>query len=532
MVSFDSKLHIASIESEDKWNNFNVLTITQSTKAPLPAIRAYLGARYSRSADSIKDIAKEVLDKRIDASARLEAIFHGYGHRSVGDMADIFVCIERIPIFFAQRTFNHNPVISGQERSTRFQNFQEPQFVKIPSSIKVSKTISEKYESIMKKALRFYREVLDPTREALKEYFNINEEDKIEAKSLQARTFDTARYFLPIGLETSFAVVMSARSWSEYISYLQGSPWVVDKRIGEMIFQLLTGEGFNDKEYVPEAMTLIRHVEPNTSRIDSSREIAEFLKETVNDNLLDYTEFNPSDRIDESFVLNYTEDPIRMMINHYAELFNDRIVLTDGVENVARQVGEFISKYHDHFSNPGTIAQTGSIMLNGWADYGVIKDLVRHRSFERFIPFYEVNFDYENILARKPEESFALCDYLYLDGLEDLQKEYRNKFTELYTDIFDWTREAAKEMDKVILSEYMRYLLPHGHLLRYNFYASFDDLLYTISLRTRPGGHIAYRQLTYKWLERLAEMSSVWDGLLEKIPVVDASSRDQFIKRS
>ena len=128
--TFRKDIQRASIESEDDWNQFKVHTLLENVNQKQPSINAYLGARYSRSADSIIDIASEIIKNNTDAAQRLEAIFHGYGHKSVGDMAQLFVCIENIPMFTAMKIFYLNSVISGQERSTRYQNFEEPNILK------------------------------------------------------------------------------------------------------------------------------------------------------------------------------------------------------------------------------------------------------------------------------------------------------------------------------------------------------------------------------------------------------------------
>jgi thymidylate synthase ThyX len=103
---------------------------------------------------------------------------------------------------------------------------------------------------------------------------------------------------------------------------------------------------------------------------------------------------------------------------------------------------------------------------------------------------------------------------------------------EYYSLVRDWFEKAKKELSADIANEYAKYLLPHGHSTKYKFYASIDDLAYTISLRTRNGGHIAYRKLTYDWLVSLAKSDPFWIGLLNKLPEVKVDSREQFIDRS
>ena len=231
---FKKDLQIASIRSKSPWNRFEVHTLLQNSTQKQPSINAYLGARYSRSSDSITGIAKEIIKNNTDAAQRLEDIFHGYGHKSVGDMADLFVCIENIPMFTAMKIFYLNSVIAGQERSTRYQNFESPKFVKIPKEVCSDVNIRKEYDRIMLKQMSDYKRLLEKTKISLKEYFRIDDENKEEKVALQARSFDTARYLLPYGLNTSMAAVMSARNWSELISYFNASDSVVENEVGKL----------------------------------------------------------------------------------------------------------------------------------------------------------------------------------------------------------------------------------------------------------------------------------------------------------
>jgi len=72
-------LNIATIKSESDWNKFKVHTLLQNPTQKQPSINAYLGARYSRSCDSITDIASEIMESGTDAAEKLEKIFSGYG---------------------------------------------------------------------------------------------------------------------------------------------------------------------------------------------------------------------------------------------------------------------------------------------------------------------------------------------------------------------------------------------------------------------------------------------------------------------
>lgn len=73
--TFRKDLQIASVRSESMWNKFKVHTLLQNPLQKQPSINAYLGARYSRSSDSILDIAREIIESNTDAADRLEKYF-------------------------------------------------------------------------------------------------------------------------------------------------------------------------------------------------------------------------------------------------------------------------------------------------------------------------------------------------------------------------------------------------------------------------------------------------------------------------
>lgn len=528
--TFRKDIQIASIESEDDWNQFKVHTLLENVNQKQPSINAYLGARYSRSSDSVIDIASEIIKNNTDAAQRLEAIFHGYGHKSVGDMAQLFVCIENIPMFTAMKIFYLNSVISGQERSTRYQNFEEPEYIKIPKEICNDKKIRQEYEDIILKQMHDYSVLLKKTKEIFKEYFNINEDIKEEKSALQARSFDCARYLLPYGVQTSMAAVMSARNWSELISYLNASNGIVDREVGKLIYSLLGDSDIEIAGYVREADGLIRHTEANYSRKNSTKEILEYLRKKVPPQKSYISQGSESD----SCTVSYNDNAVEDLFTHYELLINPL-----GSENElefddedSEYIGEVLFKNHNQHSLIGNLGQSGSIKIEGMASLCTLKDLNRHRSFERFIPLLHDEINIDNELNRESKDCFFLCNYLGIPEMSELKKEYEKALIGTYNMIKRWRNDSLKAMSKEYSQEYTRYLLPHAHSTKYCFYASIDDLQYTINLRSARGGHIAYRVLMYKWLESLKSNDSIWYPLLEKIEIPDPASRSQFIDRS
>ena len=425
--TFRKELQIAGISSESKWNKFRVLTLLQNVAQKQPSINAYLGARYSRSADSVIDIAKEIIDNNTDAAERLEKIFHGYGHKSVGDMADLFVCMENIPMLGVMRFFYTNSVLAGQERSTRYQDFGNPQFVRIPEEVCKDRGIRKEYETLILKQMSEYRRLLPLTKKALKENFKTKSDQE---STLNARTFDTVRYLIPLGLHSSFAVNMSARSWSEEISFLNASDNVVDNELGNLLLQLLGQSDIDIKGYIREADGLIRHTDANCCRRNSNKEILEYIKHRLSKQRKYITPKCEDDTISISHNVGGIED----LITHYELLINPLGSKKEYEfdEKDERYIGEKIFEYHNHHNLMGNIGQSGSIRIEGMSSVGSLKDLNRHRSMERYIPFFHDEIDIDNELDRENKDCYFLCNYLEIEKLQPLRKEYTKVLNDTY----------------------------------------------------------------------------------------------------
>lgn len=529
-LSYRKDLNIASIKSESVWNEFKVHTLLQNTEQKQPSINAYLGARYSRSADSILDIASEIIENKTNASEKLETIFSGYGHKSVGDMADLFVCIENIPLYVAMRIFYVTSVVSGQERSTRFQNFENPEFVKMPKEICTNESISGGYERIILKEMNDYRELLTPTREQLKKHFNINEENPQEMSALKARAFDTARYLLPLGINTSAAYLMSARNWSEVISQLCASDNISENEVADMLLNLLGESKLDAKGYVREADNLIRHTDPNCCRKTSTKEILKYLEKRISRKQINPV---PENQLDAVTITN-CPDSTESLISHYELLLNplgskDEFEFSDEDQEV---IGDIIFQNHNHHNLIGNIGQSGAIKIEGFADLGVLKDLNRHRSMERYVPWLHDEVDMDQELNRPNDECVYLCSYLDILDLDKLKKEYLSRLSETYDMIRKWRIDAKEVLPIEVVDEYTRYLTPYAHCTKYVMYGSLEDLQYVTNLRTRNGGHIAYRALTYEWLRKLSVANPIWRPLLDQIVKPLYDDKGQFVDRS
>lgn len=522
---YDPELGIAGIE--DKNSGVRVYTLLQQPGIKKAAFNAYTGARYSRSDKSIFDIVGEVLktavakDIKVDeyASDRVEKIVSGYGHPSVADMSHNFICMENLPMITIMRYFYLNAKQDGQERSTRFQDFSKPNFY-IPKSKGAQ---SDDYCSILYKSIDAYNELKDETYETLKNVFQIESSDSAGMKALEARTFDTLRFFIPMGMRTSGCAVMSSRDWSRYIGILKGSTQIVENELGDLLFELLTGSDELKKQgYIPESDVLIRHSEANNTSFETIEDLKLNLK--VN-SMINWESLKDSRNHKGAFLVN----PTMALAEHVGLLLSTKLVDDQKVlshKSFFESASNRIFSKHNHHNQLGPIFQSGALAIKSITDIGSLKDFNRQRSLERFIPFCENNLE-KNVLL---SNTYTLCEYLKQPGLRLLKAKYENALDDIYKNI-----NLLNSRFSGYTLEELRYLLPHAHQTPYRVYGSLDDLLYVECLRIRPGGHINYRVESWNWRDwmRTSEifgLQELWNEI--KISKPDPLSRDEFINRS
>src|SRR5262245_3830173 len=90
-----------------------------------PETQAYAMAKYSRSSQGMLESIGELSEQR--AAQFLETFYFQYGHRSIADLAHLAIAFEHVSILAAIAIVDEQ-VWDGQERSTRYQNFNRTRY--------------------------------------------------------------------------------------------------------------------------------------------------------------------------------------------------------------------------------------------------------------------------------------------------------------------------------------------------------------------------------------------------------------------
>src|SRR5215472_5708178 len=110
-----------------------------------PEVQAYALAKYSRSAQLLRESIDELSTQR--AEQFLNTFYFQYGHRSIADLAHIALAIENVSMLAAFHVVDE-PLWDGQERSSRYQDFRKSGFY-IPPALADGSPERETYTSAL-----------------------------------------------------------------------------------------------------------------------------------------------------------------------------------------------------------------------------------------------------------------------------------------------------------------------------------------------------------------------------------------------
>src|SRR5271157_4010156 len=253
-----------------------------------PEVLAYGMAKYSRSALSLRESLSELNEQK--AEKFLNTFYFQYGHRSIADLAHIALAIERLSIL-AATVLVDEPRWDGQERSTRYQDFQKSGYY-VPN-FGGDTTARALYRKTVDLLFSEYRHFSDEMFGYLRDRTPKPPEMKKEAyeRTLRARAFDISRYLLPLATNTSLGQIVSARTLETQVSRLLSHTHAEVRRLGELLKQAAREPSYNVNHAA--ARQLLQEIEGECASL--GERTAEFLLRDVRvaPTLMKYAEPSP-----------------------------------------------------------------------------------------------------------------------------------------------------------------------------------------------------------------------------------------------
>ena len=495
-----------------------------------PEVQAYGMAKYSRSALSMRESLAEINDQK--AEKFLNTFYFQYGHRSIADLAHIAFAIERLSILAATVAVDE-PRWDGQERSTRYQDFQKSGYY-IPD-FEANADARGLYREIIDLLFAEYRHFSGEMFHYLRERTPKPVEMKQDAyeRTLRARAFDISRYLLPLAANTSLGQIVSARTLENQVSRLLSHTHAEVRRLGELLRQAAQDPAYNvghakARELLEQmehespataerarelllrpvrvAPTLMKYAEPNAYEIETRRDLTAAAAE-----LLAGAAIKPAPMVD---LLD--DDPLEIdlpttLLYQYSHHSYRQIrdVVSDLPAMRRQEIVDLGLRHrgrHDEVARAFCAGQP--FRFDILMDIGGFRDMHRHRRCVQIVQDYTTAHGYEV----PPEIDSA--------GL-----------TLRYDSLMERAQDAAAQLaarDAHEAEEQSQYVIPLAFRKRTLFKMDFAEALYISELRTGAAGHFSYRNVAYAMYEAVAQR---YPALAKYFRVTDVREPVDLLKR-
>lgn len=528
-----------------------VTTTVANPEKRVASHKAWAGARQSRAAGMPWNILHEMGEKGVNPDQKLEAMFRGYGHASVGDMARLMVDLGKVPMHLCLALFNEGTINSGQEKSTRYQStfgkaVLHPVYNYLPEDLPedVSTRLEEEYQAFGANALASFARHKAALLPAFAQYYQIDTSDSLQKSALTSRVLDCVRYFLLFGQWSGMSFETSARDWSRILAELKASPISYYHKVARQVEKLLAPDSAEEEElnYRAEAPSLIRHTSPQQTTNQNLQILKQFLiKET--DLLQRVPLLKSTPRAVEQRVAmigpEYTEGE-RLVASYILLLWpgleRDRLLDWLHAQDVEMKqtMGAIIFSGHTNYNELPTFARTTHMTLVIEGSLGELRDLNRHRAWGRFFPLPLV---FGERLSRETLEQIIARGFtlpLYLTEVPDfaeLRSAFEQDLQAYYDKLLALIEKVSLAYGDSIDYTFALNLLPLAQEIDLWMHGDPRQALYLTEQRSRPGGHINYRRLAYEANQLLAASEPYLAAMrIDKRP--DPASREEFLDRS
>lgn len=512
------------------------------------AHKAWGGARQSRAPGAPWDIYAEMVQKDIDPSKRAEQMFAGYGHKSVGDMADMMRDAHLVPLHYCLAEFNHMFVNAGQEKSTRYQIIfgDKPLFELkhfLPKEVEKGavEELEEEYQALGRLSLGYFTKYSQDLVSPFTDHFRPRTAKQRD--SLNSRVLDCARFFVLMGQRTAMSNKNSARDWSRWIAELKSSHMPLYKRIGDQMVKFFAPteaeEGFLGAK--AEAPSLIRHTEENDTTNRNLAELKRFVESETQ--LLSEVgmEEGRGEMDHDVFLLSrdFTEGEklvCQYLLTIWPGLKREELLgwVKTRPDDLKRQISSIVFRDHHCNNELGNLAATRGISLVFRAAIGEHRDNNRHRAWGRFLPLplvFGVPVDFKTA-KQILNKGYHLPLYLSkMPEFSSVGKQFSSDLANYYGHANAFLEKLHQKFGDTIDYSVVINLLPLAHSEEMWMHGDIKGASYFPDRRRRPGGHVNYIDLAARANELIANSDPYLSGLrFHASP--QPFSREEFFDRS
>ncbi|MFH1451048.1 MAG: FAD-dependent thymidylate synthase [bacterium] len=474
-----------------------------SVLGALPEPGGYAIAKFSRTAvyKSYQDWVMELNEE--GAERFYNSFYFQYGHGSIADLAHLMVVFENISVP-ARNVLLDDQLIDAQSRSTRYVDFSKSVLI-IPPEIKEDKELLALFQETSQEMISLYSEVIKRIAKIYQERYLVDKPPEMEedafVRLVRARAIDSARYLLPGAIPKSMGIIASARTWERIITKFLSSDLRECQEIGKELQQVICEkQAFN----------------PGIVKINQADYLTEEQKEKVKKDVAGNNVGLPT-------LVKYAQKN-EYPGNIYKELKQELAKLSlpeaDGKRGVA---------LYENVSPEIDLAAT-LLYKSSACSYGQLVDLIKSQPpafLEKIIDLtYGKRGEHDPVVKEAATNSLIFDICMDIGGFRDLHR-HRNCVQILKDVLWTYGFDMPKEIDEIglagaynqvtaktknafdrIETKYPgigQYILPQAARRRFLMKMTPWELQYIVELRTRPQGHISYREIAYQMYQEFAK---------------------------
>jgi thymidylate synthase ThyX len=451
-----------------------------------PEKSAYALARYSRSADSIRQSVDWV--RSHNSQSFLESFYFQYGHQSIADLGHTVLCFEGVSELAASE-IEDETLWDGQAKSSRYQDFSKAGFIVPPEFDRVD---AERYKAVGDALIAAYKSIHTRVNDYLTGQLPRPESMKPDAyaRNIAARAFDVARYLLFWGVPTNVGQVTSIRTLEKQIKRLRVSEFAEVRELAEEVAAACAAQPdciWDESQTEPLAPTLARHAEPDDHLRQSREDLASWAKQNLRCPMHDAPRVDlikPDDALTEiaaTLLYPVCDYSFRTLYESIRDWSNAR----------KREVVDVATRSRGRRDDLLRGFRGGQYCFDMLIDIGAYRDMHRHRRCHQYRQDYTGKHGYD------------VPDLLRASNTE---AEYRGAM------------DAALEAMQSLPKPARQYLMPFGTRSRFLFKMDFAEVEYISRVRSGVKGHFSYREIAWEMKKRVEEIEPELGALIEATP--------------
>lgn len=462
-------------------------------------VKGTLFSRYSRTAKDVRRLFLDEFFKEKQLSSLFkktgapegdlvdlekaedfyERILVGYGDDSVAELGGAHIAIENLSMLATKSIEEHRIGLSPLEKSTRYVYFDRKvngEYLFYKDGRIMESKYKDMYIELNNLMFDTYSKIVREIQPILKKIIPGDESDIAYKFSIRAKACDLARGLLPLSALTNMGVYGNGRAFEYLLTTLLNDPLNEVKEIGKQMNKHLSHViPVFVKRSVSERGDIYRdYLAKTDSGIFFKKKITKHRPEILRAASVKLVDYDKQiiEKIITSILFAKTTLP-------YKKAYQQ--VLRMSKKDKEKILKAYLSRRVIRQHKPGRAMEEGYIGFEIVADWGVYKDLMRHRMLTRHKQLFTNELGYWI-----PKE----IDYT---GFGKLYRETLDQAIEVYGKIKkDFPYEA-------------QYVVAHAAYNRFYMKMNIREAIHMSELRSIPQGHPSYRHVAQEIAKEISK---------------------------